>query len=59
MILRQMKHPFLVKMIQAVILISLSGQRFVYFAILEVSYVVFAVLILLTLKVNKSLSVQT
>jgi hypothetical protein len=42
MILRQMKHPFLVKMIQVVILISLSGQRFVYFAFLEVSYVVYA-----------------
>lgn len=28
---RQMKHPFLVKKMQAVILISLSGQRFVDF----------------------------
>lgn len=39
---RQMKkHPFLVKKMEALILISLSGQRFVDFGILKVSCVCF------------------
>lgn len=41
MIMGQMKHPFLVRIIQLVIMISLSGQRFVYFLSRYVMHFIF------------------